>query len=59
MIAEGKEEEDALERRGFRNEVDLHLSAIEQTNARKREKEERERDNQKNTNKTIYQNIKN
>ena len=54
MIAEGKEKEDALERTGFRNGVDLHLSAIEQTNARKRE-----RDNQKNSNKTIYQNIKN
>ena len=44
-----REEEDAPERRGFQDRVDLRLSAIEQTNARKR-KEERERETQKSTN---------
>ena len=48
---------DALERRGFWDEVDLRLGAIEQTNARKK-KRGRERDNKKSTNKTIYKNIK-
>ena len=43
----GSEEEDASERKGFWDEVDLRLGAIEQTNARKKEKE---RDNQKSTN---------
>ena len=43
----GSEEEDASERKGFWDEVDLRLGAIEQTNARKREKE---RDNQKSNN---------
>ena len=39
-------EEDAPERRGFWDGVDLRLGAIEHTNARKREKgRERERDN--------------
>ena len=50
MGSEG-EKEDAPERRGFRDGVDLHLGAIEQTNARKRERE-REGDNQKSSNKT-------
>ena len=36
---EEEEEEDAPERRGFQDRVDLHLGAIEQTNARKREGE--------------------
>ena len=41
----GLEEKDIPERRGFWNGVDLHLGAIEQTNARKRERErERERE---------------
>ena len=40
-------EEDAPERRGFWDGVDLRLGAIEQTNARKRESE---RDNKKSTN---------
>ena len=39
MGSEGEEEEDALERRGFQDGVDLHLGAIEQTNARKRKGE--------------------
>ena len=39
MGSEGKEEEDASERRGFQDEVDLRLGAIEQTNARLRERE--------------------
>ena len=43
-LAEG-EEEDVLERRGFRYRVDFHLSAIEQLTERKRERErERERE---------------
>ena len=38
----------ALEQRGFWNGVDLHLGAIEQTNARERERErERKRDAEK------------
>ena len=37
MGSEGEEEEDAPERRGFRDGVDLRLGAIKQTNARKRE----------------------
>ena len=37
MGSEGEEEEDAPEQRRFRDGVDLHLGAIEQTNARKRE----------------------
>ena len=57
MGSEG-EEKDALERRGFYDGVDLRLGAIEQTNARKRERG-REKDKQKNTNKIIYQNTKN
>ena len=35
----GLEEEDALERKGFWDGVDLRLGAIEQTNVRKRERE--------------------
>ena len=34
-----EEEEDALERRGFRDGVDFHLGAIEQLTERRREKE--------------------
>ena len=45
--AVGSEEENASERKRFWDGVDLRLGAIEQTNARKREKE---RDNQKSTN---------
>ena len=41
--------EDATERKGLWDKVDLHLGAIEQTNVRKRE---RERDKQKSTNKS-------
>ena len=37
MGLEGEEKEDAPERRGFWDGVDLHLSAIKQINARKRE----------------------
>ena len=52
MGLEGEgEEEDALERRGFRDRLDLHLGAIEQTKERKR-KREKEGDNQKSSNKT-------
>ena len=51
MGSEG-EEKDALERRGFYDGVDLRLGAIEQTNARKRERG-REKDNQKSTNNII------
>ena len=48
----------ALEQRRFWNGVDLHLGAIEQTNAREREREkEREREMQKSTN-NININIK-
>ena len=36
---EEEEEEDAPKRRGFRDRIDLHLGAIEETNARKREGE--------------------
>ena len=44
----GLEEEDALERKGFWDGVDLRLGAIEQTNARKRKRErERERESEK------------
>ena len=43
----GSKEEDASERKRFWDRVDLRLGAIEQTNARKREKE---RDYQKSTN---------
>ena len=50
MGSEG-EKEDAPERRGFWDEVDLRLGAIKQTKAIKRERG-RERDNQKSTNKT-------
>ena len=53
-----REEKDALKCRGFYDGVDLRLGAIELTNARKR-KRGREKDNQKNTNKIIYQNTKN
>ena len=42
----GLEEEDALERKGFWDGVDLHLGAITQTISRERE---REREKQKNT----------
>ena len=57
MGSEGEEEEDASEQRRFRDGVDLHLGAIEQTNERKRERE-RERDAKKHqTNQ--YKNIKN
>ena len=35
----GLEEEDAPERRGFQDGMDLRLDAIKQTNARKKEKE--------------------
>ena len=41
------EEEDAPKRRGFRDEVDFYLGAIEQLTERKRE---REGDKQKSTN---------
>ena len=47
-----EEEEDAPERRGFQDGMDLRLGAIVQTNARKREKG-RERDNKKSTNNII------
>ena len=57
-VGSKREEKDALERRGFYDGVDLCLGAIEQTNARKREKR-RKKDNQKSTNKIIYQNTKN
>ena len=40
----GSKKEDAPERRGFWDRVDLHLGATEQTNERKRERE-----NQKST----------
>ena len=54
MGSEGEEEEDALERRGFWDGVDLRLGAIKQTNARKRG---RKRDAEKHqTNQ--YKNIK-
>ena len=49
---------DAPKQRGFWDGVDLRLGAIELTNLRKR-KRGREKDNQKNTNKIIYQNTKN
>ena len=32
LEGEGSEDEEALERRGFRAEVDLHLGAIDTTN---------------------------
>ena len=41
-----EEEMDALEQKGFWDEMDLHLGAIEQTNAGKRERE-RERQSEK------------
>ena len=41
--SEGEEKEDALEWRGFRDRVNLHLGAIEQTNKRKRERERRKK----------------
>ena len=37
---------DALEQKGFWDEMDLHLGAIEQTNTRRRERE-RERQSEK------------
>ena len=51
MGSEGEEEEDAPEQRGFRDRVDLHLGAIEQTNVRKREGERETR--RKTPNKSI------
>ena len=39
MGSNGEEEEDAPERRGFQDGVDLRLGAIKQTNVREREKE--------------------
>ena len=43
MGSNGEEEEDAPERRGFQDRVDLRLGAIKQTNVRGRErKKERE-----------------
>ena len=42
----GEEEEDAVERKGFWDGVDLHLGTIEQKNTRKREGK---RDTQKRT----------
>ena len=56
MGSEGEEEEDALERRGFQDEVDLRLGAIEQTNARKRERERKRHAEKHQTNQ--YKNIK-
>ena len=50
----GSKEEDAPEHKGFWDGVDLHLGAIEQTNAR-----ERERERIKKVATIIYQNIKN
>ena len=38
---------DALERRGFRDKVDLHLDAIDTTNINEKRQREEERDNQK------------
>ena len=38
----GSEEEDAPERRGFLDEVDLYLGAIEQTNRRKQREREKQ-----------------
>ena len=52
-----KLEEDAPERRGFWDGVDLRLGAIKQTNARKREGERQTR--RKAPNKLIYKNINN
>ena len=43
MRSEGEEEEDAPECRGFWDKIDLHLGAIEQTNARRREGERKTR----------------
>ena len=54
MGLKGKEEEDALERRGFWDRVDLRLSAIEQTNARKRERERERETRRKAPKKSIY-----
>ena len=42
------EEVDAPERRGFWDRVDLRLGAIEQTNARKRERERQSKKHQHN-----------
>ena len=39
MGSNGEEEEDAPERRGFQDGVDLCLGAIKQTNVRERERE--------------------
>ena len=39
MGSNGEEEEDAPERRGFQDRVDLCLGAIKQTNVRERERE--------------------
>ena len=47
MGSEGEEEEDAPERRGFRDGVDLRLCAIEQLTKRKRKRERERGTNQK------------
>ena len=58
LTCEGvKLEEDAPERRGFWDGVDLRLGAIKQTNARKREGERQTR--RKAPNKLIYKNVNN
>ena len=52
----GSEEEEAPERRGFQDRVDLHLGAMKQLTQKKRDRG-REKDNQKSTNNTIYTRI--
>ena len=52
-MSEGEEEEDAPERKGFHDGVDLRLGAIEQTNARKREGERETQKSTKQINKRI------
>ena len=49
-----EEEVDALERIGFRGEVDLRLGVIVQTNARKRERERQSEKHQQDKKKKIY-----
>ena len=53
MGLEREEEEDAPKQRGFQDGVDLHLGAIKQTNARKRERERERETRRKAPNKSI------
>ena len=58
MGLEGEEEEDASERRGFWDGVDLRLGAMMQLMHEGERERERERENQKSSKQLYYQKIK-